>query len=857
MAESEKLKNFSKGDWASPWTVRKDQLVTGVTTFVTDIVTKMRSNWDNPPSPINDEEAITPEVKPRRRFKSKEWIWLERGLSEVLPNVALKSWKDFTKWKKKNEIIKSLHEVVEQIYVAWFWEQIHQSITSFKKTDDSLSVSTITLHSSDYFSLTPSSKKKVVSYKLKEKYWKMFNPNKENLDLYAPISDEQSYNSDEERIQVAKRKFIAKRIWELYRDLYRLKEYTIIGFANNNYWLDDLTYEFYKLYIEQTYKEPEEMSEFKNILYGYITDDEKDVFKKLCLEHGVSMRDIEDMFGDTPLTHKFNDTRPEIESQQADWSDSFFQIKKNSPSSMLAINPFEYQISMWATKTLWLEKFKELYYWDYFPIAKEFTQALDWNTPASYNILPFELGKLLRFNQKSKVAHSTTDEEESSVNKKVEICQHVLKWDIDSSFTDSDLENIANLVKSVFPEFHVYPSEKLQQKEFRKWYLDIFPTEWKLEYKWYFDYWHGFDCTNLLYVNQMNEESLSSESKFLSFSLSDCSQDEFIYLSTQISYYLKHKTFLDKSQFYSNLYNKYNRIRLDGETIHDISVFEEQYDSLVEKIIWPLSQEYLEKYGEHGKAEHTLLVSYPWICKSQVLYNLLTKREFIYKWKKLHFNANTLSMNVEQLKQMLVSGVDGFKSKISQMIENTRLPTLIAIEDIDTITADTWWVNQFEQMVTNLLSWEWSLPVTLVSSTNKPELFWDRMLRPDRFHNVTFYDMPLKATLIESIISTHAQKIWVEKITHNESFLSEYSKKMQWFTPSHIAGFFETVQRHKWLQEEINQDFALTKADVDKLFSGYPINTKEISTRVDQLNSWHEDWKKSNSLKQIWFNTKK
>jgi hypothetical protein len=77
---------------------------------------------------------------------------------------------------------------------------------------------------------------------------------------------------------------------------------------------------------------------------------------------------------------------------------------------------------------------------------------------------------------------------------------------------------------------------------------------------------------------------------------SELSQDEVIYLMTQISYYLEKRKFIDSKQLYSNIYDEYNKIGMKEKQVFDISVFEQQYKQLIETIIRPLSREYFQQY---------------------------------------------------------------------------------------------------------------------------------------------------------------------------------------------------------------------------------------------------------------------
>ncbi len=69
-------------------------------------------------------------------------------------------------------------------------------------------------------------------------------------------------------------------------------------------------------------------------------------------------------------------------------------------------------------------------------------------------------------------------------------------------------------------------------------------------------------------------------------------QDVTLFVILQVSHFLKNKKTLPTEEIWRNIYGMYNTLALEGVEKFDPSVMQEQYDTIVKKVVWPLSEEY-------------------------------------------------------------------------------------------------------------------------------------------------------------------------------------------------------------------------------------------------------------------------
>jgi len=72
---------------------------------------------------------------------------------------------------------------------------------------------------------------------------------------------------------------------------------------------------------------------------------------------------------------------------------------------------------------------------------------------------------------------------------------------------------------------------------------------------------------------------------------------------------------------------------------------QDQYDTLVRKVIWPLSSQYKEKNGKIGKAHNVILYGVYGTGKSQILTHMISERKYrLPNGKEIDFEANVINI---------------------------------------------------------------------------------------------------------------------------------------------------------------------------------------------------------------------
>jgi Cdc6-like AAA superfamily ATPase len=90
--------------------------------------------------------------------------------------------------------------------------------------------------------------------------------------------------------------------------------------------------------------------------------------------------------------------------------------------------------------------------------------------------------------------------------------------------------------------------------------------------------------------------------------------------------------------------------------------------------------------GKPGKPHNALLYGLYGTGKSQLLMHLLSTREFtLPNGKNIHLNANVININVSEFAELIVKSASGFRKRLSDLHENTGLPIILVIEDLDTL----------------------------------------------------------------------------------------------------------------------------------------------------------------------------
>lgn len=749
--------------------------------------------------------------------------WLE---IETMQWIVLQQWIDISnlvdtggdKEKINAKVLWELIKTLEKEYSTDISKKIFEFIENLwfpNMLQETIDLDKIDLEWAFFITLTKESKKKVVEYKFdkvlekqaKDKFWEQAND--------EIIND-----------HIKKEK---TKLQDKLTNIINTNPWLILNLKTINA-IDQIFYNYIKYFIQ---KEPKDIvdnytiDEIQSTIQSLTKKQYDNLFEGLTkyLEQWLSQNIFwEDFVWENNMLIQENWGLPDkLQSK----NDKLLPTKESQQKWFSSIDMHFLEIDAeLGLKILWETKFKKIYRDSFYSIVKEIINEIDAKEIKLYNLYT---SKLLDLDEIWYI--------EDSNNQK--IMHHVIERDIkDVDFNESeDLYNIWLLLKEKIPDFNLHSSSK------RDYTIKAITTmEWDIKYRWSFVANHWFYSTNLLVLE--NNSTIEKRVR-LALDGASISQDEFIYLSTQIAYYLKHKKFIDKKQLYTEIYHRYNLISYADTQLYDIKVFGDIYQRVIEDIIRPLSIQYKEEFGNTGKPKNTVLGWVHGTGKSQVLFNIIKNRTFEYEGINLNLNAVTINMSVKNFMNMITEYESAFKRKLSSIYENTWLPILIIIEDLDS------WINENDsdmatQSMTTFFDWVGSIPVSLVTATNYPEKISPRLLRPNRLENIVMLNMPLSEKERKNILDIHLKKNELEKHIEKEllgDFMGKFIKKTERFTSSHLWAFIKKIKDHIDFRKKIDSNYEITKNELIDIYQKFLLWKKDIETRQKKLENWYNSLK--------------
>jgi len=332
-------------------------------------------------------------------------------------------------------------------------------------------------------------------------------------------------------------------------------------------------------------------------------------------------------------------------------------------------------------------------------------------------------------------------------------------------------------------------------------------------------------------------------------------QDVTLFVMIQTSYFLKNKKLLPAHVVWREIYEMYNKLSLEGVERFDPSSMKEQYDTMVRKVVWPLSAEHKKKKGIIGKPHNMLLYWVYGTGKSQLLTHLIAERKYILpNSEQIRLEANVINIWIMEFADLLVKSVSGFRKRLSDIHENTWRPIILVIEDIDTIVKEQWLDSDpVSQAMTTLFEWVWSLPVTVIASTNNPEILPQRHLRPNRLDTLLSFQYPIEKHLLKSILQAHWERKWLPKMIWNILPLVEIEdsivERTTHFTPSHISALCLSIYESlEFINiEQMSADWI--RSIIDKEINNCLVPVSDMQTRQNSMQKWRASlWSKTNSI---------
>lgn len=506
------------------------------------------------------------------------------------------------------------------------------------------------------------------------------------------------------------------------------------------------------------------------------------------------------------------------------------ELREVAANGFINPNWFLYDIVTYAGIKLYGEQKTRYVFGTYFfdAVRKMDEQfGLELKYPDFYNLCSFRLPKTGPDGKPSQNANGKPE--------LIDAAHHVFEWVVPSDFDFAKLKELAATLRGAIPELLTVSQ---RPKEFRH---PVKTVSGRQSYVGYFTDAKDFENTNLLLLKP-NEKGGETRVRIST----DAPQDQFLYLLAQTSRFIGHGDFIDPKQLWTLIYRAYNRLATENVSIFDITVFEEQYRELIRNVVWPLSREYFEEHGKLGRAHHTAFVGLYGTGKSQFFLNLLAKKEFEFGGKTLHLNANVVNIGLTDFVDILTKNTSDYKKRLSDIHENTKLPIVIIIEDIDTLINEEGGKSDIvTQMMTNFLEGVGSMPVTVITSSNYPERFSDRLIRPNRFDRIVPFNIPLPEKAVRQAFANHVSRNGLDKIFADagidaQAVADEFIPRMRDFTTSHVGSFLEAIRHDYEFEKKFDPEYRPTMESLNAIFGSILVSVDDIQMRQKTIKAWYD-----------------
>jgi len=695
-----------------------------------------------------------------------------------------------------DKIINKIYNLIDKTYreednkmLEKIYKILLETSTETKKIND------VDISNPLFIVLTEFSKKKILWYKLKNKF---------------PQKEWENFKDYKCRLK--------KEINKL-TTIYRLDTDTIYDAVN--IWLDDIFYQ-----IALTFSKSD-FDSVKNLVMNYEWDDKN---FKILLEFLAKSGVDEKVLNELRLQmHLSKELKPTLTSQNEEKitgfrNSSLSDITTTERKTIADFNPFLLSFSFdIGIKTLWYDRFIEIYQTTFSNIANDILKKVKWKKPSFSKFLKFETNKL-----KGK----------KEAEKREFTYQYLIEFNV-KDFDIKKLKQLAILVNEEIWDINL-SSPKIWEK-FRHPLSTI--NETSLEFNGYFsDSGEEFADNNIILIKWKNTQKIR-------LTLNNFSQDEFIYLINQIGYYIKHWKFIDKHQLYFDIYSKYNTTLFNSK-IYNISVMKENYENFFKSIVFPFTKEGIWKVSP----DNTLLTWVYGTGKSQFLKHILLNRNWEFNNKNFFLNANIVSMWLTEFKALLTQWIGWIRTRLDQIYQRTNVPIILLIEDIDTLVNEKMhWVNdEIAQAMTILFEWLGSLPVNIIATANNPTKLSERLIRPWRLYNIQIFKRPSEKEK-KQILNQHLDENNLD-ITDKYLNIIFESRIFKKWTASHIWAIVKELKKYEILMKELNSnDYELNDKDIKSILKKMPISVKDINQTEKLIDNWYYEimWKEWST--SMWF----
>lgn len=640
-----------------------------------------------------------------------------------------------------------------------------------------------------FFNLTDFSKKKSIWYNLKLKYPKYSKKElKELVDLIVRLHE---------------------------------KDDDVLGDVSD-LWADRLYYNIWT-YLSKTTSDA-----VNNIIKNWEIDDlDAELIVKLLMDSWVSQNYIEKFEDEYWVSQDLKPTVTEQVSEKIEWekNNELLDIHFIERKNIADFNPFLLGLTFktWY-EALWMERFIEIYEKIFANISYGIIEKTWWIKPSFNKFIKHDSTKL-------------TQEDPSDKEKKFSY-QFIIEFDVPKDFDIKKLREIWVLLNEEIGNINLTSLEKDQSFKH-----PLSTMKWKTTYSWYFsDSWEWFADNSVIC-----QESDEWEKK-VRLTLSDFTQDEYIYLIVQIGYFINNEKFINKNQLYFDLYHEYNKTLFSSE-LFDITILKDKYEKFLRDLIIPLSKEWLELWL---KADN-LLLAWPYgTSKSQFLMHLLLNKKWEFNNKEFLLNASVIPIWLQEFKALLMEGVGWIKTRIDQIYQRTHAPIILIVEDLDTLVNEKKHdINdEIAQSMTIFFEWLGSLPVTVVTTSNDPTKFSERLIRPNRISKIIIFDRP-NVEEKKKMLFDHL-KINNIELSSNLLNIIYSSNVFENGTASHMWEIAKELNKYLITEKEIfANDIELDEFNISHIINDITISIDDLNKNEVKIENWYKEisWeidKKSN-----------
>ncbi len=761
-----------------------------------------------------------------------------------------------SKWVAEEVMIKYIKWLIKEGYI----KQLFNYIFRFKGELDISSIENIRLNSQWFNLLSVDSQRKVVLFKLIKKLESTYNPifieyysnelevtednykkdklcdYDKNSQIYfldkSILDTEDKISSEKDNI---KRKYLIDSIkW-------------LIGFFSQ-YWLEikknyslssltktdidsSLMYKFKALFVSGDNFSFNRVLEF----LSSIPDKDKKRFVSIMKVAWVTRDQVESLVWS--MWKNFDNLEYEEDKLGGELWFNVNPLNPESPGFLPFASDFWTSSFEWSNAFLSFSQATSLYKGKFFSMISDFFDRLKLEKPNHFWLNRYYLSNIQVLSERIWLFNWELDKENTTLS------QCNIWFGIWEDFTEKDMIILSDYFWKILGDFN----PEIKEMSLWKWYINAkYWTDEDVNCKGLFKSNAWFEDDSILLL-----ESIVSKDKKLFLNIADFTLDNYIFITIQTAYYLKHKSFIDSKLLFANIYNSYNLNYVDWAEVFDVNSFDPQYRDFVKHVIAPNSIQ----YNGRIKPSHTILMWTQWTWKSQFILNLVKNRNFSFNEHEFDLNAVVIPIDLMQLKE-LIKDSSYIKNRLRDVQENTWLPVIITVEDICTLIEESevnWNANIISQALTTLFEWLWSLSnVTIVSTTNYPERLPPRLTRKGRFECIIPFMPTQEINKIIWFLNTHITRKWLGKIL-NEEFINNYAKKFIWTTPSHVANFIEEIERELNFKNSIWDINDLTSQEIEKIFSELPFNLDSIKNRQKEMEKWFIDLRAKNEKPDIWF----